>query len=314
MSRAASSALGVLGADATLFKLFAVAVDTDTELPVAAVTHAADSGKPQEGWWLRADPVHLYADLQQVLLFDARGLNIDIAEAQSLVAYFNRTFGAEGLSLKALHPERWYLGLSEDPGLRTLPLFDAIGRNIMASLPWGAAARDWRKRLTEVQMLFHTHEVNRVREADGRRSINSVWLWGGGVLPQMINPVNHDVVYADDPLAQGLARLAGVALRPVPETAIDWHGAAGADERGLVVLETTRYDPVDDNPAVWVEHVEQLEQTWFTPVLALLKNNRLDTLRLYPCEGSEYSMVRRDTWRFWRRPRSLVSYIRNERA
>ena len=39
-----------------------------------------------------------------------------------------------------------------------------IGRDINALLPQGSAARRWRTLMTEVQMLFHAHPVNRARE------------------------------------------------------------------------------------------------------------------------------------------------------
>lgn len=312
LGRATRRSLGVTGMDATLFKLFAVPVAADADLPVAAVTYVADSGEADTGWWLRADPVNLYADLQQVLLFDARGLDIQVAEAQSLAAEFNRLFADQGLVLEVLRPDRWYIRLLEDPGLRTLPLWDAIGRDITPLLPRGVAGSDWRKLLTEVQMLFYGHKINRAREAEARPSINSVWFWGGGPLPRVLNPVNHQVIYASDPLAQGLAKLANLALRSLPETASAWCGAAGGEEQGLVVLEATRYDSMDQNAAAWVEHIKQLEKAWFGPALALLENGQVDTVRLYPGEGNEYSMMRRATWRFWRRPRSLLTYIQQQ--
>ena len=155
------------GLEATLFTLFGLAPDSDAnDLPVAAVTRLADGGAANRGWWLRADPVHLQADLHQILLLDARILNIDAGEAQTLLNEFNRVFAADGWNLEIPHPSRWYLRLDQHPDIRTYPLMAAIGHNINPLLPFGGASPRWHTLLTEIQMLFHSSPVkSTTREA-----------------------------------------------------------------------------------------------------------------------------------------------------
>lgn len=308
LARATVEETGIVGADATLFGLFNLPLAADRDLPVAAITWLTDSGIAEEGWWLRADPVHLRADLHQVLLVDARTLSITPMEAASLVAEFNQVFAADGLLLKAPHPGRWYLRLASDPGLRTCPLLKAIGRDINPLLPQGEAGRRWHTLLTEIQMLFHNAAVNQEREAQGRLPINSVWFWGGGELPQGAHS-SFQGVYADDPLARGLARLAGVVISPPPATATDWRLAAENEAETLVVLEATRYDPVDNDPIGWAEQVSVLERDWFMPSLEMLTGKALNSLSLYPCNGRVYTLTRSHWRRFWRRRRPLADYL-----
>ncbi|HXH04027.1 MAG TPA: hypothetical protein VNN09_12005, partial [Candidatus Competibacteraceae bacterium] len=169
------------GLEASLARLFGL---EGGELPVAAITRLAEGGEPdREGWWLRADPVHLKADLHQIVLFDARHLQLRPDEAAALAAAFNRTFAGDGLILETPHPERWYLRLAADPGITTVTLAEAVGRDINPLLPAGPEARRWRALLTEIQMLFHLDPVNQAREAAGQPEVNSLWLWGGGRLP-----------------------------------------------------------------------------------------------------------------------------------
>jgi hypothetical protein len=291
-------------ADAMLFQLFGLPIPAEADLPVAAVTLLAHGGEPGEGWWLRADPVHLRPDLRGVFLVDARALAIESVEAVALAAAFDQMFAADGLQLHVPHPDRWYLQFPEDPGLRTYPLLDAIGRDINPLLPYGPNVRRWHTLLTEAQMLFHGHPVNRVRDERRQPMINGLWLWGGGPLPVGAQAPTANL-YADDFLTRGLARLAGVAVSPVPENAGDWREAASREADSLVMLDLARYDRADGDIEVWADHIARLERDWFEPCRRLLQTGQLAALHLYCGQSRRHSLTRTARWRFWRRRRPL---------
>lgn len=292
--------------DAVLFDLFAAPIPSATDLPQAAVTALADGINPGDGWWLRADPVHLRPDARGILLIDARALSIEPVEAAALAAAFDQTFAADGLQLRVPCPERWYLRLLEDPGLHTHPLFEAIGRDINALLPYGLNARRWHTLLTEAQMLFHAHPVNRAREERNQPMINGLWLWGGGVLPEGAQAPAARLYADDDRLTRGLARLAGAAVHPLPENASDWQAASASKADSLVVLNLARYDRADSDPLAWADHLAVLERDWFAPLQRLLQTGQLRALHLYCGQGRRYSLTRAARWRFWRRHRPIA--------
>ena len=293
--------------DATLCELFGLPASA-ADPPVAALTRLVDGGEINEGgWWLRADPVHLRADMRTVFLVDARALAIEPDEAGALVAVFNQTFFEDGLRLIAPRPDRWYLRLPADPGITTRPLFDAVGRDINSLLPQGPAGRRWHTLLTEIQMLFHQHPVNQAREAHNRPPINSVWFWGGGECPAAARSPAAGL-YADDPLTRGLARLAGATVSPAPEYAEDWMDAA-TEPDSLVALETIRHELIDGDLEAWVDGVAALDRGWFAPCRRWLQTGQLATLYLYPGNGQRYTLTRAARWRFWRRPRPPSAYL-----
>ena len=47
------------GFEPTLFQYFGAETPGEGDLPVAAITRVLDLGVIDNGWWLRADPVHL---------------------------------------------------------------------------------------------------------------------------------------------------------------------------------------------------------------------------------------------------------------
>src|SRR3546814_9323765 len=93
-------------------------------------------------------------------------------------------FGDAGFPIDAPHPSRWYLRL---PHGAKLPAFaepdDALGADLFDHLAEGSEGRRWRVLLGEAQVVLHNHPRNARRAEQGRPPVNSLWYWGGGVLP-----------------------------------------------------------------------------------------------------------------------------------
>ena len=281
-----------LGHDSAFLLARYFGLESETYPSVAALSGLADDLKVAEGWWLRADPVHLQADLHEVLLSDQPLEALTLEAAQTLVASLNAHFQELGWCFNAPHPERWYLQLGEAPGIVTRPLVEARGQEIRPLLPEGADARLWRARLTEIQMLLFEHPLNREREVRGLAPVNSVWFWGEGRLPDKIS-APAAVLHGGGALLRGLARLAGCELHPVPASAAAY--LAMDHPVGLVLLDHLEYSPDRGR------QLETLERDWFVPLLAGLRRGCLRELRLYPGDGYCYCLTFTRAWRFWRR-------------
>ena len=299
------------GLEANLCALFSVFAGQH-DLPIAALTCLADGGEPGEHFWLRADPVHLSADMNRAVLFDARMLDLQAEEAADLVADCDRQSTTTDWQLQALHPHRWYLRLraGDHTELVTTPLPDAISKDINPLLPRGADKERWHTLLTEMQMILHQSDVNSEREWDNQLPVNSVWLWGGGRLPKTIaQPYYH--VYGSDALTQGLSQLAHVNCQSIPANAYEWHTQAASASSGshLIVFETTRYYVFNNDLYRWCDRLRSLEQDWFAPCLQLLKQGRLRRLLVSACSGQRFIIERRYLRRFWSAKRPINDYL-----
>jgi hypothetical protein len=269
-----------------------------------------DKKQTQAHWWLRADPVHMRADLHQIRLFDTRLLAIEEYEARTLTAAINHELGAgaSGWVLEAPVPERWYLRLSEDPAIDTHPLTDVINQDIRKLMPYGRQAKNWHALLTEIQMLLYNSEINRQRELAGRPEINSVWFWGGGrVSATLLSPAEG--IYANDPLTRGLARCAQTGVSFFPDTAADWLESAGAEASSLLVIDRLRYAVIDRDFHSWSEQLQQLDRDWLEACIQWLKKGQIDRILLYPGNGRTYLLTAGDLRRFWRSARALSHYL-----
>lgn len=311
LARAQQESAAAVGSDELLLQLFGITPARDADVPVAALSRLGENDVvATDGYWLRADPVHLRADQARLLLFGPDVLAVRMDEAHVLAAAFNALYSADGWRLETPHPQRWYLRLPDDPRVRTHALHTVIGRNIDTFLPQGTNGKRWHGVLNEVQMLFHGSPVNAAREERGQLAINSVWLWGGGYLPVIKSP-SWTQVCSTDPCTRGLTVAAGVVLATAAEVAAAWSKDGSAAEQLVVMSELQDAASYGDADA-WCAGLQRLEREWCAPALAALKSGGLDILRVYPSNNSVYEVTREGLRRFWRQRRVFESYQNKE--
>ena len=283
-------------------------VERQQDWPAAPYCLLADGGEPGAQHWLRADPVHLKLDGNQLVLAASGVFSISQPEAESLSDSLNLHFAADGLTFHPLRPDRWYLRVEPAPALETTALAEAAGKSIDALLPRGADASCWRARLNETQMLLHGHAVNEAREHAGQMPINSVWLWGGGTLSEAVSSP-FDAVWSSDPFAAGLARAARIAARDLPSGAADLLRASASEGVNLIVLDRLSGAAQYGDAHGWRESLARLERDWFAPLLEALRLERIGMLSLHalgPAGALSVEVTRGDLRRFWRRVKPLV--------
>ena len=270
LARGRASAADAQGYASWLGEAFSV-----EPLPAGALTASA------EGFWLRADPVHLRLVRDSMVLLPVAGLQP--AEAEQLVATLNRHFAGTH-EFRCPHPDFWVVRTAP-AAIATRPAQELAGEDIDTYLP-GAP---WTALLNEIQMALHEHPANEGRELP----VNSVWLWGAGELPRSAAGPWRSVSAAE-PLALGLARAAGMRQRALPRSASAWLADMPEEGRHLVVLEGG---------------AEALEAGWFAPLLEALKTGRVGMVSVHvPEAGLAIETTRSDLRRFWRRPRALASH------
>ena len=92
------------GFESALFQLFGSETPTEDDLPVAAVTRVLDMGVIDNGWWLRADPVHLRPERDRLVLTDSQKLDITRTKPTGSWPRIMEHYKADGWLLKAARP------------------------------------------------------------------------------------------------------------------------------------------------------------------------------------------------------------------
>ena len=276
-------------------------------LPVAPFCYLGDYGKPPASFCLRADPVHLKADTRGLILFDASTFSLGKEEQEALVQSLEPFLADDGWHLQAGDTKRWYLVGNADGEWRAAPLSTVRAKKISEYLPTGEAAASWLNRSNEIQMLLHAHPVNQERAVRRQPAINSLWIWGGGLLPPVPATPSFDRIYTDDVLVQGLAAWSGSVSAVVPKGARQMLDEAAPGERILVVLDGCAEAAAYGNFTGWNDAIENYEQAWFSPLLDALSRRRIHEIELFPLNGYRYRLRGSDLLRFWRRPKPLQS-------
>jgi hypothetical protein len=243
--------------------------------PVAALTRQADAGDAMGSAWLRADPAYVRPDLNGArLLAIGEGLRLEQADADAFLPALRPLFGDAGVLLDAPAPARWYLRM---PREATFPAFaepgEALGADLFEHLPEGAEGRRWRALLSEAQVVLHNHPRNAERAARGLPPVNSLWFWGGGVLPDHVRSP-HGQVRTHDPVLQALA------------------AASKAEGEGSVLIDYRALATFDAGFLGWLDAAARGD---------------VERLVIDFADGSRLAVEPRQRWRFWRRPLQEVA-------
>lgn len=250
----------------------------DADVPAAAITREFLAGDAAGATWLSADPAWVQPDMNGVRLLACGQLQLDMGEARALAAPLRSVFDEAGMQLEISTPDRWHLKLPADTPLPSFAAPErALGEDLSQHLPQGAQGRRWRVLLNEIQVLLHQHPLNADRRTRGLAPVNSLWLWGGGTLPDQLKSNLHGVI-SDDLLLRAVAARAGMTPHArTPES------VAAATSGWLIDLQ--------DLPA------DEIAAQWWSTLQPLL--NRQSTV-LHFASAERWQRKPWHRWRLWR--------------
>jgi len=256
-----------------------------TGVPVAALTRSLDAADAGAALWLRADPAWVVPDAVTLRLLACGDMQLSADDSAALARALMPLFGDAGFPLEATSPSRWYLRC---PAGAQLPVFsppaDALGDDVARHLPQGDGGKRWQYLLNEAQVILHHHPVNAARSARGLAPVNSLWIWGGGKLPDWIRTPFTDV-RSDDDVVRALSARSKVDFAALAD---GLPADFGTDTRLLIDL------------AVLCDAAD-LDRRWLQPAQAALAARELDAIDLHFAGGERFRYRHRHRWRFWRR-------------
>lgn len=237
---------------------------------------------PEPGYWFVLEPTHFHVARDHLVLTDRRQLTLDDTTSQTLFDAAHPFFAELGYTLRYGDAHHWFLRADSWSSLRTCSPDAACGHNIDVWLPRGQGERDWRRLHNEIQMLWHTHEVNEAREQQGERRINALWLWGG----------------SDGMSAQadrtGLQELARRSLgRSSPQR---------PENDAPVLLDELISAALAGDWSAWLGAMAELDTRHIAPVLTQLKNGATHGITLVLTDSTraiEWQLRRSSMRKFW---------------
>jgi len=266
-------------------------------LPVAHHRYQFDTDKKAPPHCVCAELIHLQADKDNARLVPMQALDVTDDESDQLVEALNELIRHDGLAVLRTTPNHYYLTGMPASELDTWPTHAVANGKIADYLPRKSAAGDWRRLMTEVQMLFHAHPVNLARAARQQLPVNGMWFWGGS-LPSIHSPVENVDLYTTDAYACGLANAINIESKPLHN--FDWSNLATE----VVVVELGVYTAwLRGDYAAFQTAKHALQERWVTPAQHAVANGSCNRFVLDGCEGQAIVEKPKTNLepRFWKR-------------
>lgn len=304
LARARRTPVRNMSHNAALCELFGYVQTEDEDIPMAAIGRLMDEEKRPEGYWMRADPVHLHADQKSLNLLDVSNLSLTQHDALALAACIRQSFSEMGWELEVPVPSRWYVKMDGKPRIQTTEIQSVVGKDIQQYMPTGDDAGTWHRLMNEIQMQLHNADINKLREERGELPVNSLWLWGTGALPDLLERY-WTRVYSDDNNTMGLSMLSNTPCLPLPEKAGEIFNEDGRKAEVLVVMsdfQTTMLQRAQRR-----QQLLQFESNWCSALLEKVQEGKLHSLRIITRSG-EFKINKLSLMKFWLRSKTFDYY------
>ncbi len=238
-----------------------------------------------------ADPVHLEARLNHVRLYAFDVDEFSASDMRDLFDCLQDISGQDGRFDFARLGPMVYLRSDEPIACASVSpaVVDGLAPDDFMPAGDDVAAHDLL--VSELQMALHDHAINQSRALLGKRTANSIWIWGGGTAPaQEARPIPP--LIADDPLFRGYWLSCKGNVRT-------WQGnldeALDYAPDGFVAVVPLELESAGD---AMTDHLENLR--------VILKRGDLLKLTLLFRDGLRVEIEKRDAIRFWRKVSPLL--------
>jgi hypothetical protein len=243
--------------------------------PTAPYAYAQLAGTVAPAFVWHADPVHIEV-ARDHLLVQALGADAPTAkESGSLIATANELASGSSCAFVDVG-RRWFLLSDQDWRIDTQPV--AAVNEAAVEMPTGRDAPVWNRLHNAIQMAWHVHAVNEEREASGTRTVNAIWLHGGGRW-KPLPPIEFAQVQSDAPEWLGAAQAAG---------ALGLQLDARVRDTALVVNDAALVSKQRQDWAGWLQAMTIVDRTLIEhaadSIDVILCGNTLRTFELRPSD------------------------------
>jgi hypothetical protein len=174
---------------------------------LAALRFWGQTGERSAAWMAAADPVHLETMMNDLRLHALSDDELDVTEIKSVFDELQNALGGDGTMAFARIGSHGYLRGDTEMATSSVSAEIADGSAVGEFMPTASASDNnstdaYHRLQSELQMSLHEQDINRIREAAGKRAVNSLWFWGGGVAPEKdVRPIPP--LFSADPLFRG---------------------------------------------------------------------------------------------------------------
>jgi len=301
-------------ADGLLAEAFNMPRDADGQWCAGAVARQGALGDAADRYWMRADPVHLHADMGRLVVFPPPTLDLDLVESSAICEWMNGHEHFPGPRLAAVSGTCWLLEVDAQAAqIRTFAPSVAHGQDAALFLPAGEGAARWHACMNEMQMLLNQCPINQAREARGEPVVNSVWFWGAGTLPRhppgRAPGLSYSQLHGNHDLLSGLAECAGLRVQALPADGAQWPHDTPVHGAHLLLLEDLQLAACAADVSAWQLALHALDQHWLQPLADGLHRGVWQRIIVHAGRGASVVILHPGHMRWLRRRRGLADAL-----
>ena len=185
-------------------------IEGSAGLPLAQAFGQSEIHQPEH--LLLAQAVHLQAGLHSAVIVPIPSNKENIKDITLIINDLNELFKVD-CDITAIADELFLVQLHACSAPTHFPhVLSVLGKTANPYIEQSRQFLHWHQLLNEIQMFMHLHEINGERIRRGLLPINSLWCWGAGALPPVLDATPN--WYCDDPVLNQFAR--SLELKPEP--------------------------------------------------------------------------------------------------
>jgi hypothetical protein len=246
---------------------------------------------------LLCQAVHLKPDMRNAIVLPLDNTKETRNDIIIIINDLNNVFNVD-CHIRSVSDRLWLIRLKHCEAPDDYPHYlSVLGKKADQYLEQSKQRLPWYRLINEIQMFMHAHEINQKRLKKGLLSINSLWCWGGGQLPELHENDIH--WYSSDDSLNRFAGKLGISNSEL-------EAFADNDDRDhavcieLSILETLK-SVREENLRLLLS---RMEQQLFKPAIHRVKSQRC-SLKLRTSYRYDFILSAFSSFRFWKQERSL---------
>ncbi len=245
-------------------------------------------------------PVHLKPDMHNAIVLPLRDNQTNRDDILILINDLKGYFNVD-CDIRSVAGGHWVMRSKQcDPPRHYPHYLSVIGKKADPYTEQSRQNLPWYRLINEMQMYLHAHEINQNRLQTGLLTINSLWFWGAGILPQQ-SPRTGFRWVCDDELLKRYARVSGIETDACADLDRN-HFDQDSVICDLSLLEALKMDDEVNLQTL----LERVEAQLFSPLLRAVRTRRC-SLKLRAGSRIDYQMKPWSRFKWWKKPKNLLT-------
>lgn len=243
--------------------------------------------------------IYLRADMYNAVVVPLEDNSNNAHDIDIIINDLGEYFNVD-CDIKKIKNGLWLMQLKQTtPAQHYLHYLSAIGKKF-DPFQQSNQVLPWYQLMNEMQMFMHQHKINHGRLELGLPPINSLWFWGAG---NLLPKGKKDVYWhCDDQLLTDFARSSDISCANLNSIkAMNFSNDSIIID--LALLEALKVPGENSLQNILCN----MEARLFEPLIQGIKSGKCK-LRLWTGSGNDLILSRYSTYKYWKKPRSLLTF------